>query len=66
MCEDCERGDTLAVVYSRKVDRRGWRPPAKAANPPRSADAETARGKDVPPRFACERTRRSNRRSEIG
>jgi hypothetical protein len=65
MCEDCEQGDTLMVVYSRKVERRGWRPPAKATNPPRLRDDAVSRDKDTP-RFSCERSRPTKRRPEIG
>lgn len=62
MCEDCEQGDTLSVVYSRKVERRGWRAPAKAATAPRLDDGGGKRG---PQRaFSCEPSRRSDRGAE--
>jgi hypothetical protein len=61
MCEDCEQGEALSVVYSRKLDRRGWRPPAKAAT--------VARDRDDPQpgetkSFACEPSRVNARRRE--
>lgn len=64
MCEDCEQGDALAVVYSRRVERRGWRPPAKAANAPRHRDVAVPRS-DEAARFSCERPRRTDRKPEI-
>ena len=66
MCEDCEQGDALMVVYSRKVERRGWRPPVKAASTPRHSEATAARGDDAGPQFSCERARRTGRKREIG
>jgi hypothetical protein len=68
MCEDCEQGETLMVVYSKKLDRRGWRPPAKAATAPRLRDdaSDKANARDKPgARFACERPRRGERRPEV-
>jgi hypothetical protein len=64
MCEACEQGETLDVVYSRRVDRRGWRPRAKAASEPRLTDARTPT-KSVAT-FACEGSRDTKRQSEIG
>ena len=64
MCEDCEQGETLAVVYSRKVERRGWRAPAKAATAPRHDDAVVRRG--TGPGFCCEPPRRLHRGAEKG
>ena len=65
MCEDCEQGESMMVVYSRKVERRGWRPPAKAASAPRHSDAAVTGGDDAGPQFSCERPRRGERRREI-
>jgi hypothetical protein len=66
MCEDCEQGEALMVVYSRKIERRGWRPPAKAATVPRTTNTVTKRSKDAPPKFSCERSRGADREPEAG
>jgi hypothetical protein len=64
MCEDCEQDETLAVVYSRKVERRGWRAPAKAATAPRHENAVPSRGAGAA--FSCEPPRRIDRGAEKG
>ena len=65
MCEECERGDTLAVVYSRKLDRRGWRPPAKAKTVARHT-SKTVTPDDRAASFACAPSKSVRRREEIG
>jgi len=57
MCEDCERGEALAMVYSRKLDRKGWRPPAKAATVARHSDRAQPDRRASSASFVCERPR---------
>jgi len=64
MCEECEQGDSLMVVYSRKLDRRGWRPPAKARTVARHTDRAVS-DEIAQPRFACEPSLRTRRTREV-
>jgi hypothetical protein len=65
MCDDCEQNGSLMVVSSRRLDRRGWRPPAKAATVARHSDVDVPGGPANPSRFSCEPSRPTERRREI-